>query len=89
MLAVHAESVGRRSLDCVVADRENGRWLEDTACRLLCVLAMDRFGDFVGDAVVAPVRETAAMATAAASRAMSDVQVVALLRVMLVLLESE
>ena len=28
--------------------------------RLLCVLALDRFGDFVGDGVVAPVRETAA-----------------------------
>lgn len=89
MLAVHAESVGRRSLCSLRADRENARWLEDIACRLLCVLAMDRFGDFVGDAVVAPVRETAAMAMAAASRAMSDSQVADLVRVMLTLLESE
>lgn len=35
-------------------------WLEDVAIRLLCVLALDRFGDFVSDAVVAPVRETCA-----------------------------
>ena len=30
--------------------------------RLLCVLALDRFGDFVSDQVVAPVRETCAQA---------------------------
>ncbi|XP_055637226.1 TATA-binding protein-associated factor 172 [Toxorhynchites rutilus septentrionalis] len=35
-------------------------WLEDAALRLLCVLALDRFGDFVSDQVVAPVRETCA-----------------------------
>jgi TATA-binding protein-associated factor len=36
--------------------------MEDTALRLLCVLALDRFGDFVSDQVVAPVRETCAQA---------------------------
>lgn len=35
-------------------------WLEDATLRLLCVLALDRFGDFVSDQVVAPVRETCA-----------------------------
>ncbi|CAH0750596.1 unnamed protein product [Diatraea saccharalis] len=35
-------------------------WLEDIALRLICVLALDRFGDFVSDQVVAPVRETCA-----------------------------
>lgn len=35
-------------------------WLEDLAVRLVCVLALDRFGDFVSDQVVAPVRETCA-----------------------------
>ena len=39
--------------------RANFSWLEDISVRLLCVLALDRFGDFVGDGVVAPVRETA------------------------------
>ena len=38
--------------------RANFSWLEDISVRLLCVLALDRFGDFVGDGVVAPVRET-------------------------------
>lgn len=37
-------------------------WLEDATLRLLCVLALDRFGDFVSDQVVAPVRETCAQA---------------------------
>ncbi|XP_055378058.1 TATA-binding protein-associated factor 172 [Condylostylus longicornis] len=35
-------------------------WLEDATLRLLCVLSLDRFGDFVSDQVVAPVRETSA-----------------------------
>ncbi|XP_013387250.1 TATA-binding protein-associated factor 172-like [Lingula anatina] len=38
----------------------NQLWLEDVALRLLCVMALDRFGDFVSDEVVAPVRETCA-----------------------------
>lgn len=36
------------------------RWLEDKTVRLICVLALDRFGDFLADQVVAPVRETCA-----------------------------
>ncbi|GAA5886029.1 hypothetical protein JCM5296_007067 [Sporobolomyces johnsonii] len=39
-------------------------WAEDLAARLLCVFALDRFGDYVSDQVVAPVRETAAQALA-------------------------
>ena len=35
------------------------RWLEDASVRLLCVLALDRFADFVGDLVVLPIVETA------------------------------
>ncbi|XP_016952601.1 TATA-binding protein-associated factor 172 [Drosophila biarmipes] len=41
-------------------DEAHNRWLEDAALRLLCVLCLDRFGDFVSDQVVAPVRETCA-----------------------------
>lgn len=41
-------------------DHQHQLWLEDAATRLLCVLALDRFGDFLSDAVVAPVRETVA-----------------------------
>ena len=30
----------------------NIEWLEDTALRLLCVFALDRFGDYVSDEVI-------------------------------------
>lgn len=69
ILMRHVLSVGRRSLGDK-GDEENARWLEDICCRLLCVLAMDRFGDFVSDAVVAPVREAAAMTIGASARGM-------------------
>ncbi|CAG8961436.1 hypothetical protein HYFRA_00013886 [Hymenoscyphus fraxineus] len=36
----------------------NQRWLDDLACRLCCVFMLDRFGDYVSDTVVAPIRET-------------------------------
>ncbi|KAJ6079695.1 hypothetical protein N7467_009448 [Penicillium canescens] len=39
-------------------DARNRRWLDDLSCRLLCVLILDRFGDYISDNVVAPIRET-------------------------------
>lgn len=33
----------------------NQEWLEDMAVRLMCVFALDRFGDYVSDQTVAPV----------------------------------
>ncbi|KAJ5085753.1 hypothetical protein N7532_010524 [Penicillium argentinense] len=39
-------------------DTLNRQWLDDLACRLLCVLMLDRFGDYISDNVVAPIRET-------------------------------
>ncbi|KAE8721381.1 TATA-binding protein-associated factor BTAF1 [Hibiscus syriacus] len=38
---------------------------DDCAIRFLCVLTLDRFGDYVSDQVVAPVRETCAQALGA------------------------
>ena len=56
---VHGAGAGRkfgktRSVNNLV----NRKWLDDMACRLLCVLMLDRFGDYVSDTVVAPVRES-------------------------------
>ncbi|KAF5324890.1 hypothetical protein D9611_004580 [Ephemerocybe angulata] len=34
------------------------RWCNDLSAKFLCVFVLDRFGDFVSDQVVAPVRET-------------------------------
>lgn len=43
----------------------NAAWLEDLACRLVCIIALDRFADYVADQVVAPVRESCAQALGA------------------------
>ncbi|KZO97896.1 SNF2 superfamily chromatin remodeling protein [Calocera viscosa TUFC12733] len=43
---------------------EHERWCNDIAAKLLCVFALDRFGDFVSDSAVAPVRETASQSLA-------------------------
>lgn len=40
----------------------NRQWLEDCAIRLICVLALDKFGDYGFDNAVAPVRETVSQA---------------------------
>lgn len=34
------------------------KWCNDLAAKFLCVFVLDRFGDFVSDQVIAPVRET-------------------------------
>ncbi|PON37204.1 Coatomer beta subunit [Parasponia andersonii] len=41
---------------------KNCQFLQECAVRFLCVLSLDRFGDYVSDQVVAPVRETCAQA---------------------------
>lgn len=49
---------------------KNCDFLQDCAIRLLSVLSLDRFGDYVSDQVVAPVRETCAQALGAALKYM-------------------
>ncbi|XP_031406931.1 TATA-binding protein-associated factor BTAF1 [Punica granatum] len=44
---------------------KNCEFLQDCAIRFLCVLSLDRFGDYVSDQVIAPVRETCAQALGA------------------------
>ncbi|KAH9923909.1 SNF2 chromatin remodeling protein [Epithele typhae] len=34
------------------------KWCNDLAVKFLCIFVLDRFGDFVSDQVIAPVRET-------------------------------
>lgn len=57
----HASGGGKSIFMTSIEMEENHMlWLEDAVLRLLCVLALDRFGDFISDQVVAPVRETCA-----------------------------
>jgi TATA-binding protein-associated factor len=44
--------------------RDHLKWREDATIRCLCVLALDRFSDFLTDRAVAPVRETVAQVLA-------------------------
>ncbi|KIW24153.1 uncharacterized protein PV07_09885 [Cladophialophora immunda] len=59
VLRVHGRGAGRRyGKSRAENELANRRWLDDLACRLLCVLMLDRFGDYVSDTVVAPIRES-------------------------------
>lgn len=53
-------------------DERNKKTLEDLIVRILAILSMDRFGDYVSDTVVAPVRENAAQVLAAVIRWVDD-----------------
>lgn len=55
--------------------------------RLLCLLALDRFGDFVSDAVVAPVRETCAQSLCAVLKLMNAQGCYGVLKIILQLLD--
>lgn len=59
ILRVHGAGAGRlRGKPRVENDQLNRRWLDDMACRLCCVLMLDRFTDYASDTSVAPIRET-------------------------------
>ncbi|TVY23493.1 putative helicase [Lachnellula hyalina] len=59
IIRVHGGGAGRvRGKTRIENDALNQRWLDDLACRLCCVFMLDRFGDYVSDTVVAPIRET-------------------------------
>ncbi|XP_017968444.1 TATA-binding protein-associated factor 172 isoform X2 [Drosophila navojoa] len=76
LINLHGKGAGK----CVQQSPEqmheaHGRWLEDAAIRLLCVLCLDRFGDFVSDQVVAPVRETCAQVLGTLVKAIDEPKV--------------
>ncbi|KAG0251256.1 TATA-binding protein-associated factor mot1 [Actinomortierella ambigua] len=73
IIKVQGRGAGRM-IGCSQAENDSRHhdWLEDVAIRVLCVFALDRFGDFVSDQVVAPVRETCSQTLGALMRHMSD-----------------
>uniref|UniRef100_A0A0A1WE77 TATA-binding protein-associated factor 172 n=1 Tax=Zeugodacus cucurbitae TaxID=28588 RepID=A0A0A1WE77_ZEUCU len=64
-------------------------WMEDAALRLLCVLCLDRFGDFVSDQVVAPVRETCAQVLGTIVKEMHAEQVHQIVQLLMKLLKQK
>ncbi|XP_015202494.1 TATA-binding protein-associated factor 172 isoform X1 [Lepisosteus oculatus] len=69
--------------------RQHQEWLEDLVIRLLCVFALDRFGDFISDEVVAPVRETCAQTLGVALKHMNELGVERTVDVLLKLLTED
>ncbi|XP_065193343.1 TATA-binding protein-associated factor 172-like [Sycon ciliatum] len=67
----------------------NLAWLEDMALRLISVLVLDRFGDYVSDEVVAPVRETSAQTLGVVLRLLDTHGVQEVLKVLLQLLHQD
>ncbi|TID30021.1 hypothetical protein CANINC_001390 [Pichia inconspicua] len=68
-----AQAVGRVSTKSRSENNErNEKTLEDLVVRILSIFAMDRFGDYVSDTVIAPVRENAAQILAALLRWIND-----------------
>ena len=66
VIRVHGAGAGRESgRTRSENDALNADWGDDLACRLCGVLILDRFGDYVSDNVVAPIRETAGQALGA------------------------
>ncbi|TKA46339.1 hypothetical protein B0A49_13996, partial [Cryomyces minteri] len=66
IVRVHGAGAGREhGKTRAQNDLLNERWMNDLACRLCCVFMLDRFGDYVSDNVVAPIRETAGQALGA------------------------
>lgn len=61
IIRVHGKVAGMiKGLSEEANKRRNTSWLEDLACRLCCIFALDRFADYVADQAVAPVRESCA-----------------------------
>ncbi|KAJ9131681.1 TATA-binding protein-associated factor MOT1 [Pleurostoma richardsiae] len=59
VVRVHGRGAGRvRGKSQQENDELNRAWLDDLACRLCCVLMLDRFTDYSSDTAVAPIRET-------------------------------
>lgn len=69
--------------------KKRAAWLTDLVVRLVQVIARDRFGDFVSDQVVAPVRESSAQALGAVVDLMPPEDVLRTTDILLSLLESK
>ena len=65
VIRVHGAGAGRLHGESLAVNNDlNGKWLNNLACKYCCVLMLDRFGDYVSDNVVAPIRETIGQALA-------------------------
>ncbi|KAG4305422.1 hypothetical protein PORY_000978 [Pneumocystis oryctolagi] len=66
IIKIHGKGAGRiMGFSKAENNKKNKMWLEDAACRLTCIFALDHFGDYISDQVVAPIRESVSQTLAA------------------------
>ncbi|KAF2197365.1 hypothetical protein GQ43DRAFT_209351 [Delitschia confertaspora ATCC 74209] len=83
VLRIHGAGAGRqKGKTRAQNDVLNQRWLNDLACRICCVFMLDRFGDYVSDNVVAPIRESAGQTLGSLLQYLSHDNVVATFKVL-------
>eukprot|EP00658_Telonema_sp_P-2_P030015 TRINITY_DN22740_c0_g1_i1.p2 TRINITY_DN22740_c0_g1~~TRINITY_DN22740_c0_g1_i1.p2 ORF type:complete len:225 (-),score=50.48 TRINITY_DN22740_c0_g1_i1:159-833(-) len=69
ILTQHGSTAGMSNFRSPLENRAaNQAWLADTCARLLCVITLDRFGDFSANQAIAPVKETCAQALGVISK---------------------
>ncbi|XP_018022438.1 TATA-binding protein-associated factor 172 isoform X2 [Hyalella azteca] len=87
LLAKHGGCGGKMNkLSAVQMESRHQWWVWGVCYRLVCVLALDTFGDYLGDQVVAPVRETIAQALGVACIQLQQQYVVYVVKLLKVLL---
>ncbi|KAF2817589.1 uncharacterized protein BDZ99DRAFT_565311 [Mytilinidion resinicola] len=83
VLRVHGAGAGRlHGKTRAENDILNQRWLGDMACRISCVFMLDRFGDYISDNVVAPIRETAGQTLGAMLQYLSPENVIYVFKIL-------
>lgn len=86
----HAKGAGKTvGATAEQLERQNRACLQDYALRLLCVFALDRFGDYISDQMTAPVRETCAQALGALLKHMNAEDVRRVLDIILMFTQRE
>lgn len=84
LLNIHGSGAGVHCGNTPVTGKtSNAAWLENTAVRILYVMLLDRFSDFVSDQVVAPVRESCAQVIGVISKLLSTEAVTSLLNILI------
>ncbi|KAF4121340.1 hypothetical protein GMORB2_2302 [Geosmithia morbida] len=83
LIRVHGGAAGTKANKSRAENEELNRiWLDDLACRLCCVLMLDRFTDYSSDTSVAPIRETIGQSLGSALKHLSPGSVHKVFRVL-------
>ncbi|KAJ9161832.1 SNF2 family domain-containing protein [Coniochaeta hoffmannii] len=83
IVRVHGLGAGRmKGKSRAENDQLNRAWLDDLACRLCCVLMLDRFTDYSSDTSVAPIRESIGQTLGAVLRHLQKESVYSVYRIL-------